>query len=101
MLRLEARWIDAGAHQHQRAADCLLLIAHPVRSQLANFKLYEYLSAGPPILALAPLRASLAIFDEAGFSPVLQYVIKSIFRPSLMLSCCTIGISIFVVMIRF
>jgi glycosyltransferase involved in cell wall biosynthesis len=37
----------------QRAADCLLLIAHPVRSQLANFKLYEYLSAGPPILALA------------------------------------------------
>ena len=37
----------------QRAADCLLLIAQPVRSQLANFKLYEYLSAGPPILALA------------------------------------------------
>jgi glycosyltransferase involved in cell wall biosynthesis len=37
----------------QRAADALLLIAHPVRSQLANFKLYEYLSAGPPILALA------------------------------------------------
>ncbi len=37
----------------QRAAGALLLIAHPVRSQLANFKLYEYLSAGPPILALA------------------------------------------------
>jgi glycosyltransferase involved in cell wall biosynthesis len=37
----------------QRAADALLLIAHPVRSQLANFKLYEYLNAGPPILALA------------------------------------------------
>lgn len=37
----------------QRAADALLLIAHPVRSQLANFKLYEYLSAGPPVLALA------------------------------------------------
>jgi glycosyltransferase involved in cell wall biosynthesis len=37
----------------QGAADALLLIAHPVRSQLANFKLYEYLSAGPPVLALA------------------------------------------------
>jgi glycosyltransferase involved in cell wall biosynthesis len=37
----------------QRVADCLLLVAHPVRSQLANFKLYEYLSAGPAILALA------------------------------------------------
>ena len=37
----------------QRAADALLLIAHPVRSQLANFKLYEYLHAGPPVLALA------------------------------------------------
>jgi glycosyltransferase involved in cell wall biosynthesis len=37
----------------QRAADALLLIANPVRSQLANFKLYEYLSAGPPVLALA------------------------------------------------
>jgi glycosyltransferase involved in cell wall biosynthesis len=37
----------------QRAADALLLIAHPVRSQLANFKLYEYLNAGPPVLALA------------------------------------------------
>jgi len=37
----------------QRAANALLLIAHPVRSQLANFKLYEYLHAGPPVLALA------------------------------------------------
>ncbi|MDQ2675482.1 MAG: hypothetical protein M3Y34_01620, partial [Actinomycetota bacterium] len=37
----------------QRAADALLLIAQPVRTQLANFKLYEYLHAGPPVLALA------------------------------------------------
>ncbi len=37
----------------QRAADALLLVAHPIRSQLANFKLYEYVNAGPPILALA------------------------------------------------
>lgn len=29
-------------------------------------------------------KAELAIFDEAGFSPVLQYVLGSIFRPSLL-----------------
>jgi len=29
-------------------------------------------------------KAELAIFDEAGFSPVLQYVLTSIFRPSLL-----------------
>ena len=29
-------------------------------------------------------KAELAIFDECGFSPVLQYVLTSIFRPSLM-----------------
>jgi glycosyltransferase involved in cell wall biosynthesis len=50
----------------QRAADCLLLVAHPVRSQLANFKLYEYLSAGPPILALAEGTEAGAIAREAG-----------------------------------
>lgn len=37
----------------QRAADALLLIAQPTRSQLANFKLFEYLAAGRPVLALA------------------------------------------------
>ncbi len=37
----------------QRAADALLLIAAPGRSQLANLKLFEYLAAGRPILALA------------------------------------------------
>jgi glycosyltransferase involved in cell wall biosynthesis len=50
----------------QRAADCLLLIAHPVRSQLANFKLYEYLSAGPPILALAEGTEAGRIAEEIG-----------------------------------
>jgi hypothetical protein len=54
----------------QRAADCLLLVAHPVRSQLANFKLYEYLSAGPPILALAEGTEAGAIAGEAGSEPV-------------------------------
>lgn len=50
----------------QRAADCLLLIAHPVRSQLANFKLYEYLGAGPPILALAEGTEAGAVARQVG-----------------------------------
>jgi glycosyltransferase involved in cell wall biosynthesis len=50
----------------QRAADALLLIAHPVRSQLANFKLYEYLSAGPPTLALAEGTEAGTVMAEAG-----------------------------------
>jgi glycosyltransferase involved in cell wall biosynthesis len=54
----------------QRAADCLLLVAHPVRSQLANFKLYEYLSAGPPILALAEGTEAGTIAGVAGSEPV-------------------------------
>jgi len=37
----------------QRAADALLLLASQRRSQLLNFKLFEYLAAGLPILALA------------------------------------------------
>ena len=37
----------------QREADALALIAHPQRSQLLNYKLFEYLAAERPILALA------------------------------------------------
>jgi glycosyltransferase involved in cell wall biosynthesis len=37
----------------QREADALLLIAQPARTQLLNYKLFEYLAAGSPILALA------------------------------------------------
>jgi glycosyltransferase involved in cell wall biosynthesis len=37
----------------QREADALLLVAQPERSQLLNYKLFEYLAAGRPILALA------------------------------------------------
>jgi glycosyltransferase involved in cell wall biosynthesis len=36
----------------QREADALLLLAQPIRSQLLNIKLFEYLAAGRPILAL-------------------------------------------------
>ena len=37
----------------QREADALLLLTQPTRSQLLNIKLFEYLAAGRPILALA------------------------------------------------
>ena len=37
----------------QREADALLLIAQPIRSQLLNIKLFEYLAAERPLLALA------------------------------------------------
>ena len=37
----------------QRAADGLLLLASDRRSQLANLKLFEYLAAGRPVVALA------------------------------------------------
>ncbi len=50
----------------QRAADALLLIAQPRRSQLANFKLFEYLEAGPPVLALAQGTEAGRIVAAAG-----------------------------------
>jgi glycosyltransferase involved in cell wall biosynthesis len=37
----------------QRAGDALLLLASPERTQLLNIKLFEYLAAGRPIVALA------------------------------------------------
>jgi len=43
----------ADALRLQRRADALLLLAARERSQLANLKLFEYLAAGRPILALA------------------------------------------------
>lgn len=50
----------------QRAADALLLVAQPRRSQLANFKLFEYLAAGPPVLALADGTEAGRIVAAAG-----------------------------------
>ena len=50
----------------QRAADALLLIAQPTRGQLVNFKLFEYLAAGPPILALAAGTEAGRLVAEAG-----------------------------------
>jgi glycosyltransferase involved in cell wall biosynthesis len=50
----------------QREADVLLLLASSRRSQLANFKLYEYLAAGRPILALAAGTEAGRIVAESG-----------------------------------
>jgi glycosyltransferase involved in cell wall biosynthesis len=55
-----------GALALQRRADALLLIAHPTRSQLFNFKLFEYLAAGRPILALAAGTEAGRIAAEVG-----------------------------------
>jgi len=50
----------------QRAADALLLVASSRRTQLLNFKLFEYLAAGPPILALAAGTEAGRVVAEAG-----------------------------------
>lgn len=50
----------------QREADALLLIAHPERSQLLNYKLFEYLAAGRPILALAEGTEAGRVAGELG-----------------------------------
>ena len=54
----------------QRSADALLLLAQPTRSQLVNFKLFEYLAAARPILALCAGTEAGRILGEAG-SPVV------------------------------
>ncbi len=50
----------------QREADALLLIAQPERSQLLNIKLFEYLAAGRPILALAADTDAGRVVEETG-----------------------------------
>jgi glycosyltransferase involved in cell wall biosynthesis len=50
----------------QRAADALLLVASPRRSQLLNFKLFEYLAAGRPIVALAAGTEAGRVVSELG-----------------------------------
>jgi glycosyltransferase involved in cell wall biosynthesis len=50
----------------QRAADALLLVAQPTRSQLLNIKLFEYLAAGRPILALAAGTEAGRVAGELG-----------------------------------
>ena len=55
----------------QRTADALLLLAQPARSQLVNFKLFEYLAAGVPILALAAGTEAGRLAAEAGIAPIV------------------------------
>jgi glycosyltransferase involved in cell wall biosynthesis len=50
----------------QREADALLLLAQPTRSQLLNIKLFEYLAAGRPILALAGGTEAGRVVSEIG-----------------------------------
>ena len=54
----------------QDSADALLLLASPRRSQLLNFKLFEYLAAGRPILALAEGTEAGRVVAELGGEPV-------------------------------
>ncbi|MGI9021258.1 MAG: glycosyltransferase family 4 protein [Solirubrobacterales bacterium] len=50
----------------QRRADALVLIAQPTRSQLLNIKVFEYLAAGRPILALAAGTDAGRVVAETG-----------------------------------
>ena len=54
----------------QRAADALLLIASPQRTQLLNFKIFEYLASGRPMLALAAGTEAGRVVEEAGGTAV-------------------------------
>jgi glycosyltransferase involved in cell wall biosynthesis len=67
-----ARIVRAGSLPRERAlalqreADALLLLAQPTRSQLLNIKLFEYLAAGRPILALAAGTEAGRVVAELG-----------------------------------
>lgn len=52
------------AHQHQLDADALLLITAPGQRSVATLKLFEYIRAGAPILALAYDNAAAAIVQQ-------------------------------------
>jgi glycosyltransferase involved in cell wall biosynthesis len=56
----------------QRAADALLLLASPERTQLANLKLFEYLAAGRPLLALASGTEAGRIVSETHAGEVVR-----------------------------
>ncbi|HLM32380.1 MAG TPA: glycosyltransferase [Solirubrobacterales bacterium] len=67
-----ARIVHAGSLARERAlalqreADALLLLAQPTRSQLLNIKLFEYLAAERPILALAAGTEAGRVVEELG-----------------------------------
>ena len=67
-----ARIVRAGSLERERAlilqreAGALLLVAQATRSQLLNIKLFEYLAAGRPILALAGGTEAGRVVEEIG-----------------------------------
>lgn len=54
------------AHQHQLDADALLLITAPGQRSVATLKLFDYIGAGVPILALAHDNAAARIVLDYG-----------------------------------
>jgi glycosyltransferase involved in cell wall biosynthesis len=71
-----ARILVAGSLPRERAlalqgaADALLLLASPQRTQLLNLKLFEYLATGRPILALAAGTEAGRVVEETGGAAV-------------------------------
>lgn len=67
-----ARIVRAGSLARERAlalqreADALLLLAQPTRSQLLNIKVFEYLAARRPIVALAAGTEAGRVVEEVG-----------------------------------
>ncbi len=65
-----AEWVPPlprrAAHQEQLDADALLLITAPGQRSVATLKLFEYIRAGVPILALATDNAAAAIVEQYG-----------------------------------
>ena len=55
------------ALQHQLDADGLLLITAPGQMSVATLKLFDYIGAGVPILALAKDNAAAQIIEQYGF----------------------------------
>ncbi len=55
------------ALQYQLDADCLLLITAPGQRSVASLKLFDYIGAGVPILALAQNNAAAQIIEQNHF----------------------------------
>ena len=55
----------------QRHAEALLLLAQPARSQLVNFKLFEYLASGRPILGLCAGTEAGRILAQGDAAPIV------------------------------
>ncbi len=59
------------AHQHQLDADALLLVTAPGQRSVASLKLYDYIGAGVPILALAEGNAAAEIVHDYRLGPTV------------------------------